>query len=111
MADQVRAGIVGAGFIGAVHAHAVRAAGGVVARVVASHPGAVRRAVERYGEQCYHCGDGPFECIDHLICVRVGGTHTRENVVPCCLACNRRKRWTVDEGLIRAYLLSTRAAA
>ena len=23
----------------------------------------------------------PFECIDHVICVRVGGTHTRENVV------------------------------
>ena len=38
MADQVRAGIVGAGFIGAVHAHAVRAAGGVVARVAASTP-------------------------------------------------------------------------
>ena len=67
--------------------------------------------VERYGEQCYHCGDGPFECIDHLICVRVGGTHTRENVVPCCLACNRRKRWTIDEGLIRAYRLTTSAAA
>jgi transposase-like protein len=58
--------------------------------------------VERHGERCYHC-DGPFECIDHLICVRVGGTHTRDNVVPCCLKCNGVKRRTVDEERIRAY--------
>jgi hypothetical protein len=45
--------------------------------------------VARYGDQCYHCGAGPFQCIDHLTCVRVGGTHTRDNVVPCCQACNR----------------------
>lgn len=38
MTDQIRAGIIGTGFIGAVHAHAVRAAGGVVARVAASTP-------------------------------------------------------------------------
>jgi predicted dehydrogenase len=28
MADQIRSGIIGAGFIGTVHAQAVRAAGG-----------------------------------------------------------------------------------
>ena len=59
--------------------------------------------VERHGDKCYHCEDGPFECIDHLICVRVGGTHTLDNVVPCCFRCNVRKRWNVDEQRIRAY--------
>jgi predicted dehydrogenase len=38
MTDRLRAGIVGAGFMGLVHANAVRAAGGVVARVAASTP-------------------------------------------------------------------------
>ena len=60
--------------------------------------------VECYGDKCYHCGHGPFECIDHLICVRVGGTHTLDNVVPCCIKCNGIKRWTVDQPLIRVYL-------
>jgi len=59
--------------------------------------------VERHGDKCYHCDERPFECIDHLICVRVGGTHTRDNVVPCCLECNGLKRRTVDEERIRAY--------
>jgi predicted dehydrogenase len=37
MTDRFRAGIVGAGgFIGGVHAHAVRAAGGVLSRVAGS---------------------------------------------------------------------------
>jgi predicted dehydrogenase len=36
--ETVRAGIIGAGFIGGVHAHAVRAAGGVVSRVADSSP-------------------------------------------------------------------------
>jgi len=38
MTDRLRAGIVGAGFMGEVHARAIRAAGGVVARVAASTP-------------------------------------------------------------------------
>jgi predicted dehydrogenase len=49
MTDQVRAGIIGAGFIGAVHAHAVRAAGGVVARVAASTPERSAEAARRLG--------------------------------------------------------------
>jgi predicted dehydrogenase len=49
MGDQVRAGIIGAGFIGAVHAHAVRAAGGLVARVAASTPQRSAAAADRLG--------------------------------------------------------------
>jgi predicted dehydrogenase len=45
----MRAGIIGAGFIGAVHANAVRAAGGVVARVAASTPERSAAAADRLG--------------------------------------------------------------
>ncbi len=52
MADRPRSGIVGAGFIGEVHARAVRSAGGVLAAVAArdaasSAAAAVRLAAER----------------------------------------------------------------
>lgn len=49
MADQVRAGIIGAGFIGAVHAQAVRVAGATVTRVAASTPDSSAAAATRLG--------------------------------------------------------------
>ncbi|MGV0742867.1 Gfo/Idh/MocA family protein [Mycolicibacterium sp. XJ870] len=49
MAEQVRAGIIGAGFIGTVHANAVRAAGGSVTRVAASTPERSAAAADRLG--------------------------------------------------------------
>lgn len=45
----IRAGIIGAGFIGEVHANAVRAAGGVVTRVAASSPQRSAAAAARLG--------------------------------------------------------------
>jgi predicted dehydrogenase len=51
MTDRVRAGIVGAGFMGEVHARAVRAAGGVVARVAASTPERSAAAAARLGAE------------------------------------------------------------
>ncbi|WP_308259524.1 Gfo/Idh/MocA family oxidoreductase [Pseudonocardia sp. H11422] len=45
----MRAGIIGAGFIGTVHAQAVRAAGGVVARAAASTPERSAQAAARLG--------------------------------------------------------------
>jgi predicted dehydrogenase len=51
MGDQLRAGIVGAGFMGEVHARAVRAAGGVVARVAASTPERAAAAAARLGAE------------------------------------------------------------
>jgi predicted dehydrogenase len=47
----VRAGIIGAGFMGGVHAYAVRAAGGVVSRVVDRSPEEAARSAERLGAQ------------------------------------------------------------
>ena len=63
-----------------------------------------QQLIERHGDGCFHCGTGDFECIDHLMCVRVGGHHTLDNAVPSCHECNQRKRWAVDEVLIRVYL-------
>jgi predicted dehydrogenase len=51
MTDRLRAGIVGAGFMGEVHARAVRAAGGVVARVAASTPERSAAAAARLGAE------------------------------------------------------------
>ena len=47
----MRAGIIGAGFMGEVHASAVRAAGGVVARVAASTPERSAAAADRLGAE------------------------------------------------------------
>lgn len=49
MADRVRSGIIGAGFIGSVHAHAVRAAGGDLVAVSDYSPEATEAGVARLG--------------------------------------------------------------
>lgn len=49
MTSQLRAGIIGAGFIGGVHAHAVRASGHVITRVADSSADAAREAAARLG--------------------------------------------------------------
>jgi predicted dehydrogenase len=51
MTARFRAGIIGAGFMGTVHAHAVRAAGGVVSRVAGPTPEAAEQAAQRLGAE------------------------------------------------------------
>jgi predicted dehydrogenase len=51
VSDRLRSGILGTGFAGAVHARAVRAAGGVVAAVTGSSADAGRAAVQRLGAE------------------------------------------------------------
>ncbi|MGY1625015.1 Gfo/Idh/MocA family protein [Geodermatophilus sp. SYSU D00965] len=51
MSDRVRAGIVGVGFMGTVHARAIRRAGGVVSRVAGSSPESSRAAAERFAPE------------------------------------------------------------
>lgn len=46
------------------------------------------------GERCIYC-DGPFEEIEHLIPVGMGGHHVVENVAPSCGPCNRVNIWSV----------------
>src|SRR4029450_2072254 len=49
MADRLRAGIVGAGFMGEVHARAIRRAGGELSVVAASSAERSREAAARLG--------------------------------------------------------------
>ncbi|MGY1784363.1 Gfo/Idh/MocA family protein [Geodermatophilus sp. SYSU D00698] len=51
MGDRIRAGIVGVGFMGTVHARAVRRGGGVVTRVAGSTPESSRAGRERIGAE------------------------------------------------------------
>jgi predicted dehydrogenase len=62
---QLRAGIVGAGFIGAVHARAAVLAGGRVAGVAASSSGSSERAAATLGaERAYESADALVESDD-----------------------------------------------
>ena len=42
-------------------------------------------------EKCYHCGEAPYEHLDHYMPYERGGTHTKENLVPSCAHCNCSK--------------------
>jgi predicted dehydrogenase len=52
MPGSVRAGIIGMGFMGRVHAHAIRAAGGQVVAVAGSTPAHSQQAARRLGQDC-----------------------------------------------------------
>jgi predicted dehydrogenase len=52
MPGRIRAGIVGTGFMGKVHAHAIRAAGGQVAAVAGSTPAGSQEAARRTDSGC-----------------------------------------------------------
>lgn len=52
MPGRVRAGIIGAGFMGSVHARAIRAAGGEVAAVADATPSRAEDAARRLGGDC-----------------------------------------------------------
>ena len=67
--------------------------------------------VQQYGDGCFYCETGAFETVDHWICVRAGGDHTLNNVVPCCRKCNHAKRCEIDLPLIRALRRLPQATA
>jgi predicted dehydrogenase len=52
MPRRVRAGIIGMGFMGQVHARAIRAAGGEVAAVALTSRASAEEAAERLGGDC-----------------------------------------------------------
>lgn len=46
-----------------------------------------------YKGRCAYCGKRPSQLtIDHVVPLAKGGTHTPENLVPACKACNSAKR-------------------
>jgi predicted dehydrogenase len=61
MTDRIRAGIVGVGFMGTVHARAIRRSGGVITRVVGSTAESSRAAQEGFAPE------SPTETVDGLI--------------------------------------------
>jgi 5-methylcytosine-specific restriction endonuclease McrA len=52
------------------------------------------RQIEEYfltlGNWCYWCA-GPFEVVDHVWPVKLGGSSNMINLVPSCTDCNARK--------------------
>jgi hypothetical protein len=61
---------------------------------------------ERYGDACFSCVPGAFECIAHVIPAGAGGPHTLSNVRPSCRSCNSVKYCVADKPLIHYYLRS-----
>lgn len=49
------------------------------------------KILDRYDWKCAYCG-GEFEEIEHIIPRSKGGLTTRNNIVPSCKRCNRKKR-------------------
>lgn len=46
---------------------------------------------------CVYCG-AKADSVDHVIPLSKGGTHNIDNLVPCCMSCNRKKKAKLPEG-------------
>jgi len=51
----------------------------------------LRTRLRSLGLRCVYCG-GPFEHVDHLVPVALGGRHALWNLAPSCRPCNLSKR-------------------
>jgi len=47
--------------------------------------------LESWGGKCAYCGEG-YQEIEHKISIEGGGGTTKENIVPACRSCNRKKK-------------------
>lgn len=68
--------------------HARRAADRV--QVIDFSAGELESRMSMFGFRCWIC-DGPFEAIDHVKPISVGGAHMLSNLRPICRECNGRK--------------------
>jgi hypothetical protein len=50
----------------------------------------LKEAVVAVGRRCFYCG-ARAEHADHIICLKRGGEHVAENLVPACASCNCKK--------------------
>lgn len=58
---------------------------------------AVRAAVLLHEPQCRACGGRATE-VDHIVPLRLGGTHALANLQPLCASCHRRKTASQQPG-------------
>ena len=86
MTDRVRAGIVGVGFMGTVHARAVRQTGGVVTRIAGSTPESSRAGAERIGAEC------ATESVDELLATFADGLRAAR-ITQAVLDSSRTSSW------------------
>jgi predicted dehydrogenase len=111
---SLRAAIAGAGFIGAVHAHAVRAAGGRVVAALASTPGRSEAAARRLGAERPASGIEELVTAGDVDVVHVcTPNHLHDEIADAALAAGKHvvceKPLAVD--LERAERLAARAAS
>lgn len=50
-----------------------------------------RNLFDRFNHQCVYCGKAA-NTIDHFTPVKMGGNSTPDNLLPCCINCNARKK-------------------
>lgn len=69
-----------------------------------------KRKLERIAEfssrglsECVYCG-GDYEDVDHVMPVKLGGLDTKENLVPSCSRCNKKKNAKHPEDWFREAL-------
>lgn len=59
--------------------------------------------------KCLYCCNESKLCIDHFVPINKGGGHVVDNLIPCCLSCNSKKRdsepkeWVVSNFGIKKY--------
>ena len=47
--------------------------------------------VEHFQSKCAYCGKRPFQILEHVLPIALGGGTTVENCVPACEECNGKK--------------------
>ena len=50
---------------------------------------------KRANAVCYYCNvplSASSVTMDHVVALRLGGRSTKDNIVVCCLSCNRQKK-------------------
>ena len=50
--------------------------------------------LDHFNRMCAYCQINPYEVMDHFVPIYLGGGTVASNCIPCCEACNRKKKYT-----------------